>query len=51
MTDPKAFLADLRAVTARGTVITDPDLMTGYLTDWRHMFSGQALAVLRPRQQ
>lgn len=49
MTDPKAFLADLRAVAARGTVITDPDLMAGYLTDWRHMFSGQALAVLRPR--
>ncbi|GAW33535.1 putative FAD-linked oxidoreductase [Roseovarius sp. A-2] len=42
------FLERLRAATSDAAVVTDPDMMAGHLTDWRHMFTGQALAVLRP---
>ncbi|WP_306151670.1 FAD-binding oxidoreductase [Roseovarius sp. MMSF_3281] len=48
MTAGDEFPERLRAATSDAAVVTDPDMMAGYLTDWRHMFTGQAIAVLRP---
>jgi len=42
-------LDDLRAVLDPAAIVTDPQAMAPYLTDWRGKHRGQALALLRPR--
>ncbi|SCF38992.1 FAD/FMN-containing dehydrogenase [Micromonospora purpureochromogenes] len=38
----------LRHVVGPSAVISDPDEMAGYLTDWRNAYAGTAAAVVRP---
>ncbi|MDA8081370.1 MAG: FAD-binding oxidoreductase [Actinomycetota bacterium] len=38
----------LRRSFGVGSVVTDPDITSGYLTDWTGRFKGEALCVLRP---
>jgi malate dehydrogenase (quinone) len=38
----------LRTLVGDAGLVTDPDLMAGYLTDWRGAFHGRAAAVVRP---
>ncbi len=38
----------LQAVVGDTGLVTDPDLMAGYLADWRGAFLGTAAAVVRP---
>src|SRR6476620_8509171 len=47
MTSPE-FLHACRAILGAGQVITAPEEMAPYLTDWRGRFAGSAAAVLRP---
>lgn len=42
------FLEGLRERLGPSGLLSDPEAMAPYLTDWRKMFSGSALAVLRP---
>jgi FAD/FMN-containing dehydrogenase len=42
------FLTGLRRILGPAGLLTDPKDMASYLTDWRRMFTGSALAVLRP---
>jgi FAD/FMN-containing dehydrogenase len=42
------FLNACRDILGAGQVITDPEDMAAYLTDWRGRFTGSAAAVLRP---
>jgi len=42
------FLDGLRQCLGPAGLVTDPADMAPYLVDWRRMFSGLALAVLRP---
>lgn len=42
------FLDGLRQIVGPAGLVTDPADMAPYLTDWRRMFSGSALAVVRP---
>src|SRR5579863_2946805 len=42
------LLAELAAITGQEHVLTDPDLVAGYTTDWTRRFSGAALGVVRP---
>lgn len=44
-----AVFRDLSARFGEDCVITDPDRMKPYLTDWTGKFQGNATAVLRPR--
>jgi len=43
-----ALLAELTAIAGPEHVLTDPDLVAGYTTDWTRRFSGVARAVVRP---
>lgn len=43
-----AFLSALQDLLGPQGLLTAPQDMAPYLTDWRQMFTGQALAVLRP---
>ena len=43
-----ALLAELTAIAGPEHVLTDPDLVAGYTTDWTRRFSGAARAVIRP---
>lgn len=38
----------LRRSIGAGSVVTDPDITAGYLTDWTGRFNGEALCVIRP---
>lgn len=38
----------LRQVVGPGGVLSDPDDMAVYLTDWRNAYAGTAAAVVRP---
>jgi len=38
----------LRRSFGAGSVVTDPDIMSGYLTDWTGRFKGQARCIIRP---
>lgn len=38
----------LRDVVGRSGIITHPAEMAGYITDWRHAYAGNAMAVVRP---
>ena len=42
------FLNSCRATAGAQHVITDPDALIPYLTDWRGRFTGAAIAVLKP---
>lgn len=42
------LLADLTAVVEESHVVTDPDLVATFTTDWTRRFSGSALAVCSP---
>ena len=44
-----AFLATLRAVVGDTAVLTDAAEMAGYAIDWRKLFPGKPLAVVRPK--
>jgi len=43
-----ALLAELTAIAGPEHVLTDPDLVAGYTTDWTRRFSGSARCVIRP---
>ena len=43
-----ALLAELTAIAGPEHVLTDPDLVAGYTTDWTRRFSGLARCVIRP---
>ena len=43
-----ALLAELTAIAGPEHVLTDPDLVAGYTTDWTRRFSGPARCVIRP---
>src|SRR5260370_8394460 len=43
-----ALLAELTAIAGPEHVLTDPDLVAGYTTDWTRRFSGVARGVVRP---
>src|SRR5580693_2753667 len=42
------LLAELTAIAGPEHVLTDPDLVAGYTTDWTRRFSGAARGVVRP---
>jgi len=42
------LLAELAEIAGPEHVLTDPDLVAGYTTDWTRRFSGAARAVIRP---
>lgn len=39
----------MRSIVGDANVLTDPDAMAGYLTDWMGRYHGHADAVIRPR--
>jgi FAD/FMN-containing dehydrogenase len=43
-----ALLAELTSIVGPEHVLTDPDLVTGYTTDWTRRFHGPARCVIRP---
>ena len=43
-----ALLSELTAIAGPEHVLTDPDLVAGYTTDWTRRFSGRARCVIRP---
>ena len=45
---PDGLPAALRAAVGEAHVLTDPDLMAPYLTDWARRWTGTAAAVVRP---
>ncbi|TFV65668.1 UNVERIFIED_ORG: FAD-binding oxidoreductase [Bacillus sp. AZ43] len=47
MTHPD-LLARLREVVGDAGLVTDPDRLAGYLTDWRNAYRGSAAVVVRP---
>jgi FAD/FMN-containing dehydrogenase len=47
-TSPAALLDRLHAIVGSQGLIIDPKDMEGHLTDWRGLFRGKALAVVRP---
>src|SRR5215475_6700409 len=42
------LVADLRAITGPAHVVTDPDVVAGYATDWTRRYSGAAACVVSP---
>ena len=42
------LIGRLRHAVGSSGVISDPDEMAGYLTDWRNAYTGTAAAVVRP---
>ncbi len=44
----ESFLQELAARLERGGLLTDPDAKAPFLRDWRGVFHGDALAVVRP---
>ena len=43
-----ALIAELAAICGPEHVLTDPDVTTGYATDWTRRFRGHARCVIRP---
>ena len=43
-----ALLAELTAIAGPEHVLTDPDLVVGYTTDWTHRYTGLATCVVTP---
>lgn len=48
VTDSADLLASLQRAVGPDHVVTDPDLVSSYVTDWTRRFSGPAAAVARP---
>ena len=46
--DKQDFLEDCKSILGAEHVITDPDLMLSFVTDWRRRVVGRALAVVMP---
>jgi FAD/FMN-containing dehydrogenase len=44
----EALIGRLRHVLGSAGMVSDPDEMAGYLTDWRNAYAGTAAAVVRP---
>src|ERR1700722_4052271 len=44
----RKLLADLAAIAGPANVLTGPDLVAGYGTDWTGRYAGQPAAVVRP---
>ncbi|MCB8879213.1 FAD-binding oxidoreductase [Acidisoma cellulosilytica] len=44
-----SLLDDLRVALGDSAVLTDPGETAGYSSDWRRLYSGRPLAVIRPR--
>ena len=42
------LIEDLRAATGAAHVITEPDVVAGYCTDWTRRYAGAAACVVRP---
>ncbi|MBA4788791.1 MAG: FAD-binding oxidoreductase, partial [Rhizobiales bacterium] len=47
--NPASFLSRLSDLLDCRGLVTAPDDMAPHLVDWRRMFHGEALAVVRPR--
>jgi FAD/FMN-containing dehydrogenase len=45
---PAELTARLRDVVGEAGLVTDPDQLAGYLTDWRDAYRGRAAVVVRP---
>lgn len=43
-----SLASDLAAITGPGHVLTDPELVAGYTTDWTRRYAGQAQLVVSP---
>lgn len=48
MTAQDPLLSELAEIVGAANVLREPADMAGYLTDWRGLYEGQALCVLRP---
>src|SRR3984885_14017475 len=46
----ETLLAELTEIAGPEHVLTDPDLVAGYTTDWTRRFSGVARGVVRPAE-
>ena len=46
--DFPAFIQDLASIVGAQYVLTAKDDVAPYYTDWRHVFAGQGIAVVRP---
>jgi len=46
---PRALTAELAAIVGTDHVLTDPDLVAGYVVDWTGRFRGHTPAVVRPK--
>src|SRR5712692_10248998 len=44
----RELIADLRAVVGPARVISEPDVVAGYATDWTRRYSGVAACVVTP---
>ena len=45
---PAGLLADLASVVGPGQVLTDPEVVRSFTSDWTGRFTGPAVAVVRP---
>lgn len=45
----RSLLAELVAITGPGHVLSQPDVVAGYATDWTRRYCGTAACVVRPR--
>ncbi|HEX2404910.1 MAG TPA: FAD-binding oxidoreductase, partial [Acidimicrobiia bacterium] len=46
--DEAAVLSALRGVVGQSHVLTEPDMVAGYVRDWTGRWTGQTAAVVRP---
>src|ERR1700744_3607929 len=44
----RTLIADLHAITGPAHVLTEPDSVASYVTDWTRRYTGQATCVVRP---
>src|SRR5262249_15252893 len=42
------LVADLAAIVGPAQVLVEPEVVTGYATDWTRRYAGQASCVVRP---
>ena len=45
---PDAFFSEIESIVGAAGMVTDPERMAGYLTDWRKAYRGEAALVVRP---
>ena len=46
--DPSQALSSLAAIVSPAHLLTDPEIIAGYLSEPRGLYEGRALAVVRP---